>query len=125
VVAIISAEKDYLVMGSPDGNPTPRQILNRCYTNRVENDVSNNSTLVEIIRHLGKAFTETLPRKGREVGINVKTYKAVWKECMKYAAVEMGSVAMIYVRNFIQIGLYIQRLAGWYIYSRTDSRMNS
>jgi hypothetical protein len=35
------------------------------------------------------------------------------------------AVAMIYVRNFIKIGSYIQKLADGYIYSRTDSRMIS
>jgi uncharacterized RmlC-like cupin family protein len=50
----------------------------------------------------GKVFIDPLPG-------NIYRYTDWWEEFMKYT-VEMGSGAMIYIPNFINIGSDIQKL---------------
>jgi hypothetical protein len=61
-------------------------------TDRMENDASNNYSIVTCIRCRGNVFTEPLPSNNRWIHIQTRSY---WEGFMKYAT-EMGSRVMIY-----------------------------
>jgi hypothetical protein len=78
---------------------------------RIENDASNNTSIVACNLCRGNVFTEPLPSNGG--GMHIQTHRLM-------AGVEMGSGAMIYIPSFIKIVSGIQKLIGGYIDTQTD-----
>jgi hypothetical protein len=73
----------------------------------IQNDASNKHSIVVFIRCHGNVFTEPMPcndTRGYTYG-----HEDWWQGFMKYA-VEMGSVAMIYIPSSMKIGSGIQKL---------------
>jgi hypothetical protein len=90
------------------------QIIFLYDTDRIENDASNSSYIVDCICCRGNVFSEPLPSSSRLYW---------WKGFMKYA-VEMGSGAMIYIPSFIKIGSGNRTLIER-IHRHTDSKVIS
>jgi hypothetical protein len=75
----------------------------------IENDASNNSSIVACVFLATVTFLPSL--RLVTTGGYWCTHKHRWYGSMK-SAVEMSSVAMIYISNFITIGSGIQKLSG-------------
>jgi hypothetical protein len=74
---------------------------------RIENDASNNSSIVAHIRCRGNFYAEPLPSNDRRG--YTQRHTDWWEGFMKYA-VEMGSCAMMYIPRFIKTCSAIQTL---------------
>jgi predicted metalloprotease len=95
---------------------------------RIENEASNNSSLVACIHCRRNVFTETLTstewrdKINGPVSCNERGHTYIdsdwWEEFLNYA-VKMSSLAMIYTPSFIKVGSGIQKLTGR-IHRHTD-----
>jgi branched-subunit amino acid transport protein len=83
----------------------------------IENDASNSSSVVACI--FVAAATFLLSRCLATIRGYTYRYTDWWERFMKYA-VEMGSVAIVYIPSFIKSGSSIQKLM-WGIHKHTDN----
>jgi hypothetical protein len=74
---------------------------------RIENDTSNNSSIIACIFVAAVTFISS--RFLAKIGRYTYRHTDRWEGFMKYAA-EMGSGAMIYIPNFVKIGSGIRKL---------------
>jgi hypothetical protein len=75
----------------------------------IENDMSNNSSIVFCVFVAAVTFLQSCCLA--TIGEYIYRHRDWWEGFMKYT-IEMGSVAMIYIRSFIKIGSGIQKLLG-------------
>jgi hypothetical protein len=86
-----------------------REVLERYDTDGIENDASNNSSIVP---HVFVTAVKFLPsRCPATMGEYIYRHTDWWEGFMKHV-VETGSGAIIYIPSFIQIDSGIQKLMG-------------